>query len=47
MLFVCMIVIAAMVGFNKSATETQPRALMQVYSEEGTNSLKQDAVTVK
>jgi hypothetical protein len=33
MLFVCMVIIGIMVGFNKETAVTTPRTLVQVYSE--------------
>lgn len=44
MLFVCMIIIAVMVGFNKEPTATESRRLMQLYADSAEKSLKKDAV---
>ena len=46
MLFVCMIIIAVMVGFNKEAPIENPRNLVQLYSEQSTDSFRNDAAIV-
>ena len=46
MLFVCMIIIAVMVGFNKEAHVDNPRSLVQIYSQPTPDSFRNDAAVV-